>query len=1232
MARNWTAAQKAAMETRGKTLLVSAAAGSGKTATLTERIIRSLTDKNAPADLSRMLIVTFTRAAAAELRSRIFTALSDALAEDPTNRHLSAQLTKLGSARICTIDSFYLELIRSNFAALGLSPSFRISDTAEAELMEKELMSDTVDFFYENDPEFGQFAECFAGIRETDKLESVFLKLASRLRSVPEGIGFLQKQAEQTESQAELDFFSTSFGTSLRENTRDMLEQFARIFGQACDYILPDKAYAAYCGASFAGLRDFCAGMAKGLADGTVGYADAKAGMESFQVPPIGRMKSDLVTRELARYKKLRTDFSSTLRKLTSGPFSKSPEVISRAMHDTARYTRKLYALLDEFECRLEEEKKRRNLLDFSDIRRYAMKLLVAPDGTPTPVARSYAEQFSEIYIDEYQDVDRVQDEIFCAISRPDNRFMVGDIKQSIYGFRGAEPQVFADYRAAFPDRNEEEAQTSDSAAIFMSENFRCDRSIIDFTNLVCSRIFYACRESIGYRREDDLICAKLPPDGDYTPPPVELTVITVPPKSRTGGSSEEVPEEETDLPKRTKAQWEAFFIARKIRELLSGEKKADGTPILPGDIAVLFRSGSMSTLVSDELHALGIRTSESDASRYFENPDVLMMLCLLNTVDNPQRDIPLSGILRSPLFEFTLEDLVTIRNAATPSHSLYDALLFYAKEGEEPLAGRCREFDRVLQDLRIQATSLPVDRFLQAVFDSELFLSSGLLCGQDETGDAGNLLRLYDYARTFEAGSFKGLYNFIEFLNTMIENQKKLDSPSGGVSPDKVSLMTIHSSKGLEFPVCFVCGTGSAFNSENSKNSLLFDYPTGVAMKISDETGFARINTPMREAVLAASAKKQTEEEMRVLYVALTRARERLYVTGTSGRGEQQLIESAEDHACFGGRYTVLHTTSYLGWMLDAIAENPEQTACRVSFLDVAALEAMEGAGECADTPEDHGSAVEQTTETDISPDPELLALLEEKYRFRYPYTSFSRIPSKLSVSRLSPDVLDENDESMTLSFGEARKTPVPDFFREGVPHRSPLATDRGTATHLFLQFCDFDRLFRYGVDEEFARLCELRFLPGDAKELIRFDELRRFCESDLAAVLKSAGKIYREQRFNILLPPDEFTRDPEFLAQIRDERLAVQGVIDLIVIDSEGRLCLYDYKTDRLTREELTTPALAMEKMNGLHALQLSYYAKAAQMLFGRPCDRLCVYSTQAARLFDIAPIGLKLPQNES
>ena len=1221
--RKWTSAQRDAMDTRGKTLLVSAAAGSGKTATLTQRIINSLTNEDSPSDIGKMLIVTFTRAAAAELRSRISAALTDELAKNPASKHLNSQILKLASAQICTIDAFYIDLIRTKFSYLGISPNFRIADGAEDALLASAVMSDVVDCFYETEPDFPRLVECFGGARSIDNINAVFISLSTKCSNIPEGILYLKNFSEQLQEDSNKDFFASHMGKVIRDDAIDFASHAVNGLSSALLHIKASADFSSYYFGAFDELLSYCKRLLECLLLESGGYNACREHLASYVFPalPKGKKKFD-DSEEMAYYKAIRTDVNADIKALYSSSFATPPESVKRAMADTARYTMLIYRLLDEFERRMDEEKKRRNYMTFSDVRRYALKLLVDEKGEPTQVAKAYSERYTDIYIDEYQDVDRVQDLIFSSIAKKDNRFMVGDIKQSIYGFRGAEPLLFAEYREAFPDLHSKDADVSDSASIFMSSNFRCDKNIIDFTNAVCSYLFTHCGDNLGYTEKDDLEWGKKPDNADYVSPLVRVDVI-IPPKKPTAAQIKKGAAFIDPKLFFSNDEYEAKFIAEEIRRLLDSETLANGKKIRPCDIAILTRKHAPQEILTRELNALGIKTSSGEEDRYFADPDVMMMICLLNAIDNPHRDVYLAGALRSPIFELTLEEMITIRSCSDTSLSLYDSLLSYS-EKEDSLAEKCRDFLALLDEWRDYATSMPVDRLLRTILDCERVIASGLESNQGD-GDGGNLLLLYEYARKFENGSFKGLGGFIDFINTMLEEGRKIDAPEKALSEDQVVLITSHHSKGLEFPVCFLFGCSKRFTDPSNNESLVFDSHVGLALKLSDGSSFATINTPLRKAIFARKRVSELEEEMRILYVAMTRARERLYITAT-GTSEEKLLEASKTTAFLPSRYSILSCNSYLQWILTALCASDKQDFYDLNFHALP-MPTESAVTEPLATEDENKPASKVEEISNITPDEKLLALLNEKFSFEYEYKALKRVPAKISVSRLSPDVLDENDTSVDLV--KEKKTAIPDFFREGAKGGKK-ATDRGTATHLFLQFCDFANARKNGVREEFNRLLSKGFLPRDAGELIRFEELECFFESELCDIILNAKNVIREQRFNLLLPPDEFTRDKEFLDKIKDESLAVQGVIDLVVIDKDGKLYLFDYKTDRLSKEELCDVSLASKKLNGLHAMQLSYYKKAAELLFDRKCDRVCVYSTHAAKLFDVYPIPLDYPKD--
>lgn len=1211
MANTWTPAQLAAIETHGKTLLVSAAAGSGKTSTLTERIIRDISRNEDPRDISKMLIVTFTRSAASDLKTKISSALSSAIAESPRNTHLQSQLIKLGSAKICTIDSFYLDILRRNFSEAGLSSSFRIADSAEIELIAKRIMQETVDDLYASETGYALFCECFAGIKDSESSVDVFLDLYSHTLDIPEGIEFLSAHAEDLKDSISRDFMSSAYGRLISENMLDVLRDFREFYSIECERFCDEPDAASFLKA-FSYDKVLCERLISLLMTPTdTSYTDIQGELNSISYPPLMFSKKIVGLIDSDYYKYVRNDFKSNINSFKKDFFTLSRENIAKCMRITAENVELLYKTLFEFEKRFSEEKRRRNIVTFADVKRATLKLLVSPDGTATPLAKSYAEQFTDVYIDEYQDVDGVQDLIFRAISKENNRFMVGDVKQSIYTFRGAKPQLFSNYRESFPLHKSERADGSSGETIVMSNNFRCSEPIIDFSNKICSRLFYGCKGNIGYTSEDDLVFTKKAPPSPSAK--VEATAIFYPPiQERKAGLY-------TDQQLSDFAKAEEVYIADKICELLESGTLENGERIRPSDIAVLYRGGHFGNTVSAELRSRGINVSSNDSDKYFKSPDVLMMLSILNAVDNPRRDIHLAGAMRSPIFNFSMDELLLIRRFGEDADSLYDALLVCSGE-DSPLGKKCLDFSKKLDEWRFHAQSISVDKFLKYLFSTDEFIASGLVTERVENSEKANLMQLYEYARKFESGSFKGLYNFISYIDSIVESDKKMPLSAKDKASNSVKVTTIHDSKGLEFPVCFICGCGALFNSKDASASLCFKFPYGIAMQLADEGGFARMNTPMRSAIALKIRQENTDDEMRILYVALTRARERLFVTGKfyATRSEDTVLGSSEHRRLFAKNSAIYAATSYLDWIFDAVGvESSEDDSCILQIKHT------------QDIIMSSRALVRERELRSAEPDSELLKKLCEDYSFVYPRTALSRLPAKLSVSGLSPDVLDESaaDSALALKIenGLGETDFTPDYFLYDKDEKHATSAERGTATHAFLQFCDFNRLLSRkdnAVAEEIAYLSEKGFLPVGADKLIYVSELEKFKNSELMQLITSAKRVWREQRFNILMPASMFTRDDSFKAQISDQALAVQGVIDIVIEDKDGRLCLFDYKTDRLTRGELSDDSAAIATLSARHSAQLYYYGEAIRQMFGKPIDRIGIYSTHAAKIFNITP----------
>ncbi len=1186
MAREWTAAQSAAMNERERTLLVCAAAGSGKTAVLTERIIRSLTDKENPADISRLLVVTFTRAAAGELRQRISKALSAALALDPANSHLSKQLMLLGGASISTIDSFYADIVKKHFQEAGMPASFRMADENELLSLRRELMNAVVDDMHSTHPDFSLVSDVFCDIRKESALTDTLLEIAKTLQRYPAGCELLLHSAQRMEQDI-LSPLQTPWGEVMATEIGTLAKEGQALFAKALDVMEKEQEHTKILrkyGARYTEQLERCRTVLEEL-EGSH-YA---ALLHALTAPFCTRVSSvsmpehsdtlrdllELCERYLEKWKKNVPVLAAF-----------SQEEIAQSATRSAALLRLIYQAVSRFEKEYQAQKLLREVAEFSDVSRAAYRLLVAKDGSPTALAKEIAAGFDAVYIDEYQDVDAMQDATFRAISTPTNRFMVGDIKQSIYRFRGAQPAVFTSYRRTFPAL--QDAKSSPNATVFMSDCFRCDRSIIRFSNAVSGTLFASAAQSIGYTAEDDLRFSKALPHEGYESPKCRVVLM-----ERNGEKT----------PKGEVHPAEVIWIANEISRLLSGEKKADGTPITPGDIAVLVRSSAISAPLAKQLAARGIPCSDSAQQSFFENPDVLCVYALLAALDNPLRDVYFAAALRSPFFGFSLEDLVHIRKASERSLSLYESVLAACEQNEnEALGHKLNAFLSKFTRWRDKARTLPVDRLLRYLYRESAILSLAsqgeLAKGAGNTRRA-NLQRLYEYARTFEASGFKGLYQFVQYVDGIMENEVKMPAPEGAANA--VSIITIHHSKGLEFPVCFVAGTASRMSTKDLEPTLLLDEHLGAALRLPNAGPFSRANTFFREAVARSISRQNTEEEMRVLYVAMTRARERLYVTANPQSGTAPLLKRARLAATYAqGAFLTAKGPSYIEWVLTALM--------RTQYEEFAEIEIVN---------QDDLSQPVAISDVPGADDSVNTATLRERFDFTYPYRHLTRLPAKLSVSRLSPGVLDVYDTdgvSPQAIQGEDAERLLHTFERIpqfGTENTEELAAARGTATHEFLQFCDFARAERQGVEAELEHLIAKRFLSPKAASLVRKDELERFFQSDFYRSLSHATQLHRETRFHLFLPAAEFTKDKDFAAELSQEQLAVQGVIDLFYYDAEGKLVLCDYKTDRLSTQERKDPALAADMLLRRHGNQLRYYAKALEEICGRYPDRILIYS---------------------
>lgn len=1176
--RNWTAAQSDAIKTRDRTLLVSAAAGSGKTAVLTQRIIDRLTDRDAPLDISRMLIVTFTKAAAAELKERITAALSLASDMDPSNIYLKRQLYRLPYAQISTIDSFCYKLVKDNFELLGISANAAVLSDYDAKVMSGEIMENLIDDCYEKRVDIGDFEaliDNFITLRDDHAAER-FIGYYEKLRHCREGLELIQRSAELHGAILPETLMSSPWGDYMRVHLRTITNHYLSLFRNLIEALdgTPHNKYRP----AFENDLAFLSRLAFLTEQGS--YDDISALLADFRPMRLPSVKEAAVG-DVAVAKNVRDQYKDDIKKLRETYFSAPSAFLCAIEQRSAEICRSFYRFLSEYDSRYSARKRAVNKLDFSDVERLALSLLWN-DHEKSNAAKTIAERYDEIYIDEYQDVNDIQDAIFLAVSRENNRFMVGDIKQSIYGFRGSDPSIFYRYRDSFPPLHNN--AINQSATVFLSNNFRCDRNVIDFSNLVFDALFTNGSGAMQYRSEDALIYSKEKDDGDSKPVKVALIQRDSVPEDDRNSTSIEAFE----------AKSEARYVATEIKRLIeSGYKKSD--------ITILMRSTKSSAFEYEQaLTVLGIESKNEVLKSLFESAEVLLMLCVLNCIDNPMRDIYLAGALRSPLYGFTLDELIRIRKFS-PNLSLYEALCRYT---EEYNFDKGRYFLNKLTSYRHYARGCPCDKLIwYLICDTAM---EALVYKENNDGSTpelrrANLMLLYEYSRNFESGAFKGLYNFICYLEDVIDSGAVLGNAKHvGDEKDCVRIMTVHQSKGLEFKVCFLCEGAKHFNRSDMKERYILDKKTGLSMKLRSEDGMVLYDSFSHRAAVTKLFDDQTDEEMRVLYVALTRAREKLYITASGDI--KKMIEKSE----MAGRILSYHVlsskcTSPIEWLLAVLLHHPHN--CfeleEVNYMDRLIEQHVR-----------YAKASESAVKVD---EEEFRALIQKRFSFHYPHEAALYIPAKLTVSKLHPGILDDLGEtdSVVLSVipqsNDSQPLPalaVPRFL-SGEPE-ARTAAQRGTATHEFMQFCDFFRVEQDGIDAEIKRLEREEYIPKNAGALIYRHDLERFFGSTLFAEMKRSKQLWREIRFNIKMPASDFSEQDEMKHALEGEQIFVQGVIDCVFIREDGSCKLIDYKTDFVSDDDAGRAELVKR-----HVRQLSYYRRACKTILCRDVDEVSIYA---------------------
>lgn len=1153
MAIELTAAQRQAVENTGGPLLVSAAAGAGKTRVLVERLMDRV---RAGADVDHFLIITFTNAAAAELRGRISQELGKALAGEPGNRHLRRQLTLVYQAHISTIHAFCGELLRQWGYLLDLDGDFRLMDEMEARLLLQEAMDGLLESRYEApDETFALLLDIFSAGRDDLPLREMALDIYEKLQSHRDPEGWLREQSAAFDLSGVTDAAQTVWGDYLLKKLRDLAGYW---HGQLAP-VLEECRH---------GVAAYCPSLQT-----TVDDLERLAGAESWaaavapEFPWLGSSAKCLDPALAQRAKALREQCKSQLAKAAE-PLGYTSQQLLAQVAAVAPAAKGLLALVGELSAAYAEAKSKRGVLDFNDLEHLTLRLL-----TDHPqAAAEWADHFQEVMVDEYQDTNQVQNAIFDALTQDrGNLFMVGDVKQSIYRFRLADPTIFLAKYRAYPPAGE--AAPGQGRKVILGENFRCRGEVIDCVNFLFENLMSRELGELDYGADETLRPGRdFPPREDCA---CELHLLTNPTTQ---------PGEAGDS-----AMAEPRFIARRLQQLLAeGFLVDDGQGgqrrVEPGDMAILLRSpgGSLNRYVW-ALREVGIPWASEGGEDFFETPEVSVALSYLEIIDNPRQDVPLIAVLRSPLYGFTPDRLAQLGGGRAEG-DFYDALV--RDEGQD-----AKEFLDTLQTLRELARDT---RSFELIW--EVYCRTGLLelYASMPGGQARreHLLALHSYARQFDATGHKGLFGFLNHLRRRRDQGEALSLPSaeGGGG---VRILSIHRSKGLEFPVVVVGGLGKRFNHADSQAPMLFHRELGLGPRGLDTERLIRYPTLCRWAVAAKLEEEMLSEELRLLYVALTRAKEKLIMTCAMPDMEREVEKLLEQARLPAAPQALAHMATPGHWVLCAALTRPEAGAVRFGLPPVHVPPAGADFG-TAWTIAHHDGADYQTRQlvagvlTDL---PQAREVQLPDYTWRYPWQAAADLPSKLTATQLKGRALDAEVEEQAPS---ARKTAIfdrPDFAME----RGLTAGERGTAHHLVMQYLDYGKVGNLEeLEGELDRLRDRGFITPQQRRAVDPQVFLTFFRSPLGQEVLAAGEgLRREFKFSLLQPAERYWPQLE-----PGETVLLQGVVDCFFDTPQG-LVVVDFKSDRVTEETVAQRA-------GSYRPQLETYADALSTLLQRPVHR--------------------------
>ena len=1188
----WTEEQQKVIDTRDRNILVSAAAGSGKTAVLVARILALVTDPAHPVDIDRLLIVTFTNAAAGEMRQRIRDALEARAEEAPENAHLQRQLVLIHNAQITTIHSFCLQVLRSHFHMIGLDPGFRIADEGEMLLLRQDVLKETLEEAYElgagevhttETEEFRQLLEQLAPGKDDQAVQNALLQVYQFSLGQPWPdewlagcrMAYCRPDGEETPPEPDWVRFVVKDTKRVLADVREEILYAITLCQAEHGPYMYEKA-----------MQDDLA-MVEALQAADSYRELAKAFAVSGTYTRLSTKKDESVSKEQKeQVQELRAGIKDALASVRVQYFYDRPEALEETFYASGVVVRALTRLVERFMEKLTEKKREKNVLDFSDLEHLALEILVVHDETgiqASPAALEYAEQFEEIMIDEYQDSNLVQELILNSVAGRGrgeaNRFMVGDVKQSIYRFRLACPELFLEKYQTY-------RELENACRIDLHKNFRSRSEVLDGVNEIFRQIMTENLGGIVYDKD-----AMLYPGAVFAPD---------------SGEARRLPEFLLlDPEDQDKQEAEARLVGMQIQQMVGSfpvwdAKRSAYRPMAYRDIVILLRTVSgWAEMFGEVLSDMGIPCFTGSQKGYFSAVEVRTVLAYLEVLDNPVQDIPLAAVMRSPIGGFSDEALAKLRSASE-ERRFYDCCTAYRDNGENAALRLALDtFFRQMEYFREKAAYTPIHLLLWEILDVTGYgaYAAALPAGRQRKA---NLDMLVEKAIAYEATSYRGLYHFIRYIESLKRYEVDYGEASLGTeSDDTVRIMSIHKSKGLEFPVVFVSGLGKQFNETELRGRLALHSSFGIGCDYVDTTLRLRQPSLLKKVIQKTSALENLGEELRILYVAMTRAKEKLILTGAVPNASQKLEawQTLNVRAMETLSYSTLtKASSYLDWVLPALLQHSGKDCFLLRVLSAEDL--LEESKEAKAS--DLWRVLEHPKEK-----PEARRYLERVFSAEYPYEQEQAISGKVSVTELKKQTqLPEEHEGLELYPVKESKGTVPRF---RAAETTMPGSMRGTIYHTFMENLDFHK--KDVLETQLEEWIKCGKMTRDEAAAVRISDIRRFLESDIGLRMERAeegGRLHREQPFVLGVPAHEIRSCWQ-----SEELVLVQGIIDAWFEEDDG-IVIVDYKTDRVR---------TMQTLAGRYHIQLEAYAKAVARLTGKMVKECGIYSFCLGR-YEILP----------